>query len=141
MTDTVEFVPAVFTPNAHLSDEINRNIIQSEIEGGVFLQNLPNGAVLEIETQNRVYTLVSRGDGDALLSGHPTFCPEPAPVQIHGSTWGGSMLKRRYVGRGMRLEFCHPEYRTPIVTSSIQEIRECPQLSESEMDLLQSRYD
>ena len=66
MTETVELIPAVFTPNAHLSDEINRNIIQSEIEGGVFLQSLPQGAVLEIETQNRIYTLVSCGDGDAL---------------------------------------------------------------------------
>jgi hypothetical protein len=81
------------------------------------------------------------GDSAALISGHPHYCPQPVLVAIAGSTWGGSMLKRRYVGRGMRLEFCHPEYRTPIVTSSIQEIRECPQLSESEMDLLQSRYD
>jgi hypothetical protein len=123
VTDTVEVIPAVFTPNAHLSDEINRNIIQSEIEGGVFLHNLPHGAVLEIETQNRVYTLVSRGDGDALLSGHPTFCPEPAPVHIHGSTWGGSMLKYRFIGRGMHLEFGHPAYQGPILTSRIVDIR------------------
>jgi hypothetical protein len=34
------------------------------------------------------------------------------------------MLKRRFVGRGMRLEFSHPQFKTPIVTSSIQEIRE-----------------
>jgi hypothetical protein len=34
------------------------------------------------------------------------------------------MLKRRYVGRGMRLEFSHPRYQTPIVTSSIRDIRE-----------------
>ena len=34
------------------------------------------------------------------------------------------MLKRHFVGRGMRLEFSHPEYKTPIVTSSIQDIRE-----------------
>ncbi len=27
------------------------------------------------------------------------------------------MLKRRFVGRGMHLEFHYPEYRTPIVTS------------------------
>jgi hypothetical protein len=38
---------------------------------------------------------------------------------------GLSMLKRRFVGRGMHLEFCHPEYSTPIVTSRVQEIREC----------------
>ena len=37
------------------------------------------------------------------------------------------MLKQRFIGRGMHLEFCHPGYRTPIVTSRIQEIRECPQ--------------
>ena len=35
------------------------------------------------------------------------------------------MLKRRFVGRGMHLEICHPEYSTPIVTSLVQEIREC----------------
>ena len=34
------------------------------------------------------------------------------------------MLKRRFVGRGMHLEFCHPEYQTPIITSPIREIRE-----------------
>ena len=34
------------------------------------------------------------------------------------------MLKLRYIGRGMHLEFSHPEYRTPIVTSRIQEVRE-----------------
>jgi hypothetical protein len=123
VTDTVEIVPAVYIPNEHLSDEINRNIIQSEIEGGVFLNTLPNGAVLEIETQNRTYTLVSRGDGDVLLSGHPTFCPEPSVVRIHGSTWGGAMLKHQFIGRGMHLEFGHPAYKGPILTSLIVDIR------------------
>jgi len=123
MTDTVDFVPDIFTPNPHLSDEINRNIVQSEIEGGVSMQNLPKGAVVEIETQNRVYTLVSCGEGDALLHGHPTFCPEPVLVSIHGSTWGGSMLKYRYIGRGMHLEFGHPSYEGPIITSRIVDVR------------------
>lgn len=34
------------------------------------------------------------------------------------------MLKLQYVGRGMHLEFRHPEYSTPIITSPIQEIRD-----------------
>jgi len=59
-----------------------------------------------------------------LISGHPEFCPEPVQVAIAGSTWGGSMLKLQYVGRGMHLEFRHPHYATPIVTSPIQEIRD-----------------
>jgi len=128
MTDVGLPVPTVFTPSPRLSDEINRNIIQSEIEGGVSMHNLPKGAVVEIETQNRVYTLVSCGEGEALLRWHPMFCPEPVRVSIHGSTWGGSMLKYRFIGRGMHLEFGHPEYVTPIVTSRIVDIRPCGQL-------------
>jgi len=34
------------------------------------------------------------------------------------------MLKMQYVGRGMHLEFHHPEYHQPIVTSPIQAIRD-----------------
>jgi hypothetical protein len=43
-------------------------------------------------------------------------------VQISGSTWGGSMIKMKFIGRGMRLEFNHPSYRT-ITTTKILEIR------------------
>jgi hypothetical protein len=39
------------------------------------------------------------------------------------------MLKLQYVGRGMHLEFRHPEYDTPIVTSPIQEIRDSQPIS------------
>ena len=36
------------------------------------------------------------------------------------------MLKVRFIGRSMRLEFKHPEYRMPIITSRIVEIRDTP---------------
>jgi hypothetical protein len=113
----------IFLPHPNLSDEVNSNIVQSEIEGGVYLKDLPDETTLEIETQNRSYTLVSRGQGQALISGHPEFCPEPVLVRIEGSNWGGSMLKASFVGRGMHLEFRHPEYQRPIITSRIMEIR------------------
>ena len=115
---------SLFSPHPNLSDEVNHSIVQSEIEGGVFLNDLPSEAVLQIRTQNHCYTAVLQGGGCALISGHPQYCPQPVLVAIAGSTWGGSMLKRRFVGRGMHLEFCHPEYQRPIVTSSIQEIKE-----------------
>jgi hypothetical protein len=114
--------PALFVANPHLSDEVNRNIIQSEIEGGVYLRDLSPGSVLSIQTRNRVYEMVVLGDGATLLSGHPEFCPEPTEVQVQGSTWGGSMLKMKFVGRGMHLEFEHPVHRR-IVTSRILDIR------------------
>jgi hypothetical protein len=115
----------LFTPHPNLSDDVNRNVVGSEIEGGVFLDRLQAHSVLQIQTQHRCYTAVMLGEGQALISGHPKYCPEPILVAIAGSTWGGSMLKRRFVGRGMHLEFCHPEYSTSIVTSRVQEIREC----------------
>src|SRR5271169_2524233 len=117
--------PHLFRSHPNLSDEVNRNIAQAEIEGGVFLNDLPPATVLEIQTQHHCYLVVLLSDNNALISGHPQYCPEPILVAIAGSTWGGSMLKRRFVGRGMHLEFCHPAYSTPIVTSRVQEIREC----------------
>jgi len=114
----------MFMPHPNLGDDVNGNIVQSEIEGGVFLEGLPPDTVLQIRTQNHFYTALFLGEGAALISGHPQYCPEPVQVTIAGSTWGGSMLKLRFIGRGMHLEFHHPAYSTPIITSAIQEIRE-----------------
>ena len=116
----------MFAPHPNLGDEVNHNITQSEIEGGVLLAALQPSTVLHIETQNHRYTAVYLGGSEALISGHPKYCPQPVQVAIAGSTWGGSMLKQRFIGRGMHLEFSHPDYRNPIVTSRIQEIREFP---------------
>jgi hypothetical protein len=114
--------PKPFMPHPNFSDEVNGNIVQSEIEGGVCLDDLSDGVQLEVETQNRWYTILIRDRGQELISGHPQYCPEPVEVRIAGSTWGGSMLKLRFIGRGMRLEFMHPTYRR-IVTSRIVDIR------------------
>jgi len=126
----------LFAPHPNLGYEVNHNIVQSEIEGGVFLKDLQSATVLQIQTQQHCYTAVLLNGGSALISGHPQYCPQPVLVVIAGSTWGGSMLKRRDVGRGMHLEFRHPEYRTPIVTSRIKEIRECARLSQPEIPAL-----
>jgi hypothetical protein len=114
--------PELFIAPPGLADLVNSNIIRSEIEGGVYLGNLSPGSFLFIQTKNRVYEMVVLGDETALLSGHPKFCPEPTVVQIQGSTWGGSMLKMKFVGRGMHLEFEHPLHRR-ILTSRILDIR------------------
>ena len=69
---------------------------------------------------------VTPAENSVLMSGHPEYRPEAVLVAIASSTWGGSMLKRGFVGRGMHLEFSHPAYRAPITTSRIEEIREVP---------------
>lgn len=109
----------------NLSEEINANIAQSEIEGGVFIDKLPVGAVLHVRTQNTSYTVEKREDG-MYISGHAKYCPEPMKTAIVGSTWGGSMLKAGFIGRGMHLEFTDPRYgrRGTVTTSEIKEITE-----------------
>jgi hypothetical protein len=123
-------VTNLFMPHRNFSDEVNRNIVESEIEGGVYLDNLQEGVVLEVETQHHWYTIVIRSLGQALIWGHPKFCPRPVPIRIEGSTWGGSMLKARFIGRGMHLEFLHPTYHS-ITTSRIVDIRATGQLLNS----------
>src|ERR1700733_4750352 len=113
----------MFQPHQNLSDGINGNIIRSEIEGGVYLRDLPAEAEIDGVTQNRGCKLVVRSDGSALICGHPEFCPTPVLVRITGSNWGGSMLKAAFIGRGMHMEFRHPDYQGPIITSRILDIR------------------
>ena len=122
MRTTAE-TPTLFAPHPNFSDAINRNIVQSDIEGGVDLRHLLPGTVLEVQTRNHVYRLVSAQEGEAWISGHPVLCPAPVLVDIHGSTWGGSMIRERYIGRGMHLEFGHPDYWR-ITTSQILDIQE-----------------
>ncbi len=127
MTSSSPVLPKVdlFRPHPCLGDQVNRAIIQSEIEGGVFLRELPIGTHLEVETRNRFYELENRGSGHVVISGHPRFCPRPILVKLNGSTWGGSMMKMQFIGRGMFLEFRHPVYGI-IRTSRIQEVQELP---------------
>jgi|SRR5690349_11364025 len=96
-----------FRPHPNFDDAINRAICQSEIEGGVGLDELTLGTVVHVETANHLYRIENRGDGEVLISGHPTICRAPVLVSFYGSTWGTSMLKLRFIGRDMNMEFRH----------------------------------
>src|SRR5260370_9723749 len=113
----------MFVPHPNLADGVNHAIIQSEVEGGVFLHDLPPSTVLHIQTLHHCYTAVLLGGSDALLSCHPEFSPDPVHVASAGSTWAASMLKLQYVGRGMPLDFHPPHSSTPLLTRPIQHIR------------------
>lgn len=106
----------------YLSDDINKNIAKSEAEGGCWLKDLAVGRVLIVTTQNTVYALRKVGPEEYTISGHARYCPEPTPIAVHGSTWGGSMLKMGFVGRGMRLEGTLNGHT--ILTSMIVEVEE-----------------
>jgi hypothetical protein len=112
-----------FRPHPAFDDAINRAICQSEIEGGVGLDQLPLGAILDVQTANNLYRIENRGDGEVLISGHPEICPTPVLVNFHGSTWGTPMLKVRFIGREMRMEFFHP-LKGIVRTSRVRDIHE-----------------
>jgi hypothetical protein len=106
-----------------LTPEVNAAIIESEIDGGAFLRNLPAGKALKVTTKNRVYIIRKVGD-DTLIQGHPEYCPVATKATIHGSTWGGSMIKIGFVGRGMHLEFSTVDHPGAVTTSKIQNVEE-----------------
>ena len=114
-----------FRPHPNFDDGINRAICQSEIEGGVNVNELPPGALLEVETQYHTYRVEYHCDGEMTISGHPEFCPDPVRVHLAGSTWGTPMIKVRFIGRGMKMEFIHPELGI-IQTSRVRDVRELP---------------
>ena len=90
---------------------------------GINLDDLAEGAVVEIETQHHHYRLVKDADAHVHISGHPTFCPEPVEVEIEGSIERGQPPRTspHYIGRGMRLVLRHPRFDV-ITTSRIEEI-------------------
>ena len=91
-------------------------------EQGIHLAELTPGTFLEVQTENRRYVVVNTGFKHALISGHPEFCPFLRPATILGSSWGGTLLREAFIGRGMQLEFRHPGGK-PITTSRILAIR------------------
>jgi hypothetical protein len=110
-------------PYVNPSDEIDSKEGQTGSEGeGVYLDDLADGAVLELETKHHRYTIVKSTHAQACISGHPRFCPEPVTVEIDGSGGAGQGLKPGYIGRGMHLIFEHPVYHT-VTTSRIVDIR------------------
>jgi len=108
-------------PSANLASDFRAE--RPNGEDGLYLHDLADGAVVEIDTQHSHYKLVKRADSHVCISGHPTFCPEPVEVEIEGSVAGGSTLLPNpgFIGRGMYLMFKHPQFNL-VTTSRIREI-------------------
>ena len=103
-----------------LSDEINKDILMSELMGGVYLDDVPTGKHIYMQTKNTKYVIVKVGE-DWYIQGNEKYCAEPTECHIAGSTWGGSMLKLGFIGVGMYLEF-GVEGHPSVLTSQIQTV-------------------
>jgi hypothetical protein len=105
-------------PDANPCDENDR---QEEEPDGVDLDDLADGAVLEVETKHHRYTVVKTASTQVRISGHPKFCPEPVTVEIDRYGAEQFSLKPGFIGCGMHLVFEHPVYHT-VTTSRIRHI-------------------
>lgn len=89
--------------------------------GGVFFSGLTPGRVVRVETANRTYQIRNLGNGEAEISGHPRYCPEPVKVRLHGTHWLDSRIPECYLAPGMRLQFTDPK-KVSVMTSAIQNV-------------------
>jgi hypothetical protein len=98
------------------------------LEDGIDLEELPVGAILALETGHNSYRLENLGEGNALLSGHPTYCPEPVVVQVQGSIGAAGELKWRFLAKGAKMVFLPPGHgvvRTSTI-KSVQRVKPAP---------------
>jgi hypothetical protein len=94
------------------------------VEEGVYLDKLDPGAVLDVETTSRHYTIKYVGGDEILISGHPSLCPLPVRAQLEGSLGSRGEIRLGFLGRGMRLAFRRLTDQLPLITSAIQSIRQ-----------------
>ena len=87
--------------------DILNNIKASEKNGGIDLSKLPPGTRVEAQTLNTLYKICVVGDGTFEVEGGKYF-PSPTVTRIAGSTWGGSMLKMKWLGVDMHIEMANP---------------------------------
>lgn len=105
----------------NLHADIIRNIEESQKNGGVELKKLAPGTRIEAQTKNSLYKITVREDDQFEIQGGFYF-PMELTSHISGSTWGGSMLKMKWLGVDMHIELWHPE-RGKITTTAVRTLK------------------
>jgi len=107
----------------NLSDEINKAKASQNEDTGVFIDKLPVGTIVKIETKRSIYIFeVQDATGRVHIKGTGNYFNEITPARIIGSNFGGTMLKSRWVGIGMRMEVLPDGPLKGVITSAIRRI-------------------
>jgi hypothetical protein len=85
-------------------------------------RSLVPGSLIEVQTKSRQYHIEYLGGSAIRISGHPEYCPDPVPAQLHGSLNEDGALESGLIGRGMRLRFLVNE-SVPVTTSTVLHVR------------------
>jgi hypothetical protein len=81
-------------------------------------KSLVRGSLIDVETKSRHYHIECLGGNAIRISGHPDYCPDPVPAQVHGSFNQEGELELGLIGRGMRLMVFLND-RRPVTTSRV----------------------
>jgi hypothetical protein len=85
-------------------------------------RSLVRGSLIEVETKSRRYHIECLGGNEIRISGHPEYCPDPVPAQLHGSVNEEGRVELGLIGRGMRLIFLLNEC-LPVTTSTVLHVQ------------------
>ena len=106
-----------------LLGDVRDLLAKSEREEGIDVKGLPPDIIVTVVTENSTYTILilDPETGDAIIEGGTRFTT-PTAVKINGSTFGGSVIKPDWIGKGMHLELWRGENEKGLVTSEIRTI-------------------
>jgi hypothetical protein len=106
----------------NLHPSILKNIEDSKKSGGIELDKLTPGTRVEAQTKNTLYKIkVLDNNRFEIHGGH--YFPEPTvDGGISGSTWGGSILKAKWLGIDMHMELYHPQ-DGKIMTTAVRTLK------------------
>jgi hypothetical protein len=92
---------------------------------GITLRRIKAGSVIKVRTHNSDYeiSLLDPELGRASVQGGHFF-PQPTEAVIHGSTFGGCMIKMGWLGVGLRIEIS--ACGQSIITSPVQALTVVP---------------
>jgi hypothetical protein len=94
----------------------------SEAPERVDLKTLRLGSLIDVETKSRHYHIECLGGNAIRISGHPEYCPQPMPAQLHGSIDKEGELEWGFIEPGMKLMFFLNGDR-PVKTSRIISVK------------------
>ncbi len=92
--------------------------ISSETPGGVDINNLSPGCLVDVETKSRHYRIECLGGNAMRISGHPDFCPTPVLAELQGSVDHEGMSETGLIEPGKHLVFVLGQHR-PVTTSRV----------------------
>ncbi len=92
---------------------------------GIALAQLEPFSRLQVETRNTLYdlTVLDPWEGRLVIQGGRYF-PTPTSVILIGSSFGGSLLKLRWLGSGLRIELMAGDVK--VVTSPVKTVDVLP---------------